>query len=426
MDGNCRVDNDSQIIKFSVSKESITPDWPVNMGGYSARVEKSVGMHEQFYSKCLILDDGRTRFLLINLDLVGLDKHFIDEIKRKIEVLYGIAGKDILVSSIHTHAGPSTYPFPSFPSTPEDNYMEFLLGKIMDGVKNSMAEVQEGTVEVGTGVTYIGMNRRNYKGGVDRKLNVITIKDNKGSVRVVLFNNGCHAVVMDAENLLLSADFPGAACKYIEEIYPKSTAIFLQGAAGDINPAIRACDGKKRKCGFSDVDFTGRILANDVRNVIINGMKQVNISINCSIDEIKLPLTKPDVNIFKNLYEISNGMRRDYAERMLALLASGADLSNEVVFRAALISLACDLRIVALEGEICHEVGMALSNLFDTGCTLIVGYSNGVLSYIPTANILKEGGYEANANCISYGIHSCFASNVVEVLIDWLSKKIIP
>jgi hypothetical protein len=65
---------------------------------------------------------------------------------------------------------------------------------------------------------------------------------------------------------------------------------------------------------------------------------------------------------------------------------------------------------------------MKISKLFKTGCTIISGYSNGIISYIPTAEIIKEGGYEANANCTTYGIHSRFANNAADVIYDWIKS----
>jgi len=422
-------------MRFSVSKECITPNWPVNMGGFSARTEKSQGVHDDLYSKCLMLDDGKSKCLIITLDLVGVDRFFVEKIKEKIEVLFAIKKKDILLSCIHTHSGPSTYPFPSFPSKPEREYMEFIMRKIIMNVQNTIAEAQEGTAEVGTGETYIGMNRRkkegseivigpNCTGGVDRNLTVATIKDKKDNIRVVLFNCGCHPTIMNSANLLLSADYPGAACKYLEDAFPNSTAVFLQGAGGDINPAILANGEKYRNCSFSDVDLTGRILANDVINITRHKMKKVDISINDSIEEIELPLAEPNAAVFKDLYEHSNGTRKEYAEKMLQLIASGTVLSRETDLQIAIFNLACEFRIVALEGEICHNIGMEICKIFKTGCTMVSGYSNGIISYIPTAEILKEGGYEAKANCITYGIHSRFAANAADVIVDWLKHKL--
>lgn len=422
-------------MRFSISKESITPTWSVNMGGFSARTEKSQGVHDDLYSKCLMLDDDRTKCLIITLDLVGVDRFFAEEIKGKIEALFSIKKKDVLLSCIHTHSGPSTYPFPSFPSKPEKEYLEFLMKKIIINVQNTIAEAQEGTVEVDTGETYIGMNRRkkegneiiigpNYTGGVDRNLTVAIIKDKNDNVRVVLFNCGCHPTVMSSANLFLSADFPGATCKYIENVFPKSIAIFLQGAGGDVNPAILAADEKYRECSFSDVDLTGRILANDVINITRQQMKKVDISINDSIEEIKLPLAEPDTEVFKDLCGQANVVRKEYAEKMLQLIASGTVLCSETGFQAGILNLAHEFRIVALEGEICHEIGMEICRIFETGNTMISGYSNGIISYIPTAEILKEGGYEAKANCITYGIHSRFAANTSDVIVDNIKHQL--
>ncbi len=44
----------------------------------------------------------------------------------------------------------------------------------------------------------------------------------------------------------------------------------------------------------------------------------------------------------------------------------------------------------------------------------MAGYSNDVMSYIPTAQVLKEGGYEAVDSMIYYGKPGPYASDVEE------------
>ena len=64
------------------------------------------------------------------------------------------------------------------------------------------------------------------------------IEDLQGKPLAVLFNYACHAVVLGKQNRLLSADFPGYAMAYVERRFSGATGLFLQGAAGDLDPYI--------------------------------------------------------------------------------------------------------------------------------------------------------------------------------------------
>lgn len=55
-----------------------------------------------------------------------------------------------------------------------------------------------------------------------------------------------------------------------------------------------------------------------------------------------------------------------------------------------------DLTIVALEGEVCGDWGAMARSLPATRHSMTIGYANEVSSYIPTARIIQEGGYEGD------------------------------
>jgi len=53
--------------------------------------------------------------------------------------------------------------------------------------------------------------------------------------------------------------------------------------------------------------------------------------------------------------------------------------------------------LVALDGEVFTEYGLNLGQMLQPATTVVLGYSNGVVTYLPTARGILEGGYEPNA-----------------------------
>ena len=47
----------------------------------------------------------------------------------------------------------------------------------------------------------------------------------------------------------------------------------------------------------------------------------------------------------------------------------------------------------------------------------VAGYSNDVMSYIPSVRILREGGYEAESSMIYYGMPGPYSEDVEESII---------
>src|SRR5690606_5508248 len=58
--------------------------------------------------------------------------------------------------------------------------------------------------------------------------------------------------------------------------------------------------------------------------------------------------------------------------------------------------LAPGIHIVALKGEVSTEYSLLLKQRFMQEKLLVLGYSNGVLTYIPSRKMIAEGGYGVN------------------------------
>jgi hypothetical protein len=76
-------------------------------------------------------------------------------------------------------------------------------------------------------------------GPVDPEVGVIRIDDHAGTPRIILMSYACHPVV-NGINLEVSADYPGAATRTVEDHFGSGLiCLFVQGACGNINPLFR-------------------------------------------------------------------------------------------------------------------------------------------------------------------------------------------
>ncbi len=396
-------------MKFSIAKEIITPGWPMRMAGYGSRVKPNEGVYDQLYTMALLLDDGCRKVLFVTIDVCMIDRGFSSEIKERIKAKYGLKPENIILHAIHTHAGPVTVLSWLEKGTKDyDDCVRFrkLLGeKIEACADRCMASQKEGYMEIGTGETYIGMSRRqkmpdgvrigpNPGEEIDRLAYAVTIKNNEGKTEVILFSCPCHPVVLYPRNMCISADFPGAARAAVEKKFPGVQAMFLQNAGADINPAVLVADDNYRDTYYSDVLLTGRILANDVVNIIGKGMRRLESSIASVSEKIVLPLDGDPIREPK--------------------VGDSNMVMGEI--QATIVKLADDFRIVCLDGEICNQVGVHIRELFGNGYTMVMGYSDGWVGYIPTPKILMEGGYESR--CTEFNRR--YAMSAEEVLLNGL------
>jgi neutral ceramidase len=429
-----------EFMRFSTAKESITPDWSTLMGGYGARKLRSTGVRDEIYARALMLDDNKNKVLIVSLEIVFVMRDFVSKIKKMIGEQYGLKEENILISSIHTHSGPSTYSYARapylHPEPPEEKFMMFLEEKIIKCVKDCLSASHEGQMEIGKGETYIAMNRRqktdygielapNPEGFVDRDLFATVVKDMEGNIKAVMYSCACHPTVLDHDNLFITGDFVSPACREIEKRYPGATAMFMQGACGDNNPATKAGDAEYRQTYFSDIEFTGKVLANDVYNVVRCGMEKVDLSIKASLENIKLPLGESKVHILQDRMSKDKSAHeryKSYVETILKRLQDGY-FNGGIGFQVGIMELSSKVRVIALEGEICQGIGTNIKNLYGSGFTIISGYSNGVVSYIPTRDIIREGGYEDYAAYMNYGLPGSFDESVEETITQNIRER---
>jgi hypothetical protein len=163
----------------------------------------------------------------------------------------------------------------------------------------------------------------------------------------------------------LSADFPGEAQTFVEMVYGNGTkALFLQGCAGDIRPNL---PGYPYRCGDeADSRWTGRglgcaaVRAAD-RSVVREELaKRPSLyQIRCAHSVVMLPGKKDEVR---------------------------AELQAMRIGKYLLLTM---------PGEPFVEYGFHLEKaIADRAVPIVVGYANGDIGYIPTAEAFKYGGYE--------------------------------
>ncbi len=203
--------------------------------------------HDSLYARCLVLDINGQRLAFVSVDLGIYTSADLEKICRE---KYGIA--QVFLSSSHTHSGPQRR---------TDTFYE---DQIVIAIGKSLKNMFPARISAGhQSFPQLGFNRlviredghsreswfsdEHYMmenperipfGPVDPEVGVIRIEDMKGQPRVVIMNYAMHADIV-CSNYAISADFPGVACRKVEEAFGNNlTCLFVQGAAGNIESLI--------------------------------------------------------------------------------------------------------------------------------------------------------------------------------------------
>jgi neutral ceramidase len=76
------------------------------------------------------------------------------------------------------------------------------------------------------------------------------------------------------------------------------------------------------------------------------------------------------------------------------------------------------LTLIALSGEVVADYSYRLKRELPAERLWNAGYCNDIFAYVPSMRILTEGGYEADASIIYYGLPVRFAPAIEDTLVN--------
>jgi hypothetical protein len=436
-----------------MAKQAITPEKPVFLSGFGGRTRKHEGILDDLYARVVLLQQNRS-FLIIQLDLTGGDRSFVNGIKRALKERFGLAEEEILINFSHTHY--SVYVTGEDPAgrrgmysidqerwplssdevdyTEDIRYFHRLREILLQLTGDCLAGLQEGTMRIGRGGSEFGVSRRlitedgvsmrpNFAAPIDPDLTVFQLTDRESRLRGILFSYGCHPTSMSGNQI--SAEFPGAASRYLEAKFPEASAVFLQGCAGDVK--MRAFAGDKFAVVSPEQmrEAAGQ-LARDVIQII---EKAEFIQV-----EGPFAVKLIDVRLFTEEWEIADHERtlRDPAKteyrklrtRMVIDAIRNGAAKNHIPHWIQLVQLGSQAKIIAMEGEIPSAYALMIKNMLGGKLTVVLGYSNGVSSYIPTRRWIEEGGYEVEA-VVLHGLRGPLTAETEELILGAIAGSVL-
>jgi hypothetical protein len=236
---------------------------------------------------------------------------------------------------------------------------------------------------------------------------VLRIQGPTGNLLAVLFGYSCHATVLN--DYKINADWPGFAQEAIESAHPGSVAMFVNGCGADQNPLPRRRVELARKYG--------EILAVAVELVLDAEMKPISGPLRTALDTVDVPLQKPPSRQeFEKIAKATEGYEKRHAEQMLETLEQKGKLPENYPYLAQVWRFGEGLTFISLSGEVVVDYVLRLKRKHGWETTWVSGYNNDVFAYIPTARIVREGGYEGATSMINYGHPAPFAESIEETI----------
>lgn len=427
-------------LEAGIAKVCITPPVGTRMAGYAGRTDGCLGVHDNLMGRVLVLNNGTAQIVLITLDIIGLDNKQIADVRAGIEASMGIPGDHVMVCCSHTHSGPvmpSTDPrrdpFGERENEPIPARVLVLVDLLVGAVKQAQKTMQTVSLRFLTGQLdgWAQNRRRVAQGGkpVDSEVRGFVLTEQDDHPLAVVVNYACHPTIMGGKNLMISADYPGAMARLVEEVFGGCLAMFVNGACANINPNWF----KLENSSFKTVARFGQALGGEVIRAVQAAIAMEDAEHDVSLVgrnvRDSLPLwSQPDGDLAseilktqrellekakagdfpKNPFPFWHSMTVDenlsvggaesyvvWAEKVVRLAEAGVVVdAPDAEIQAMRIGRG---GIASYPGELFMELGLRVKEAFKDRPVMVASYTNGNVGYIPTNEAFAEGGYEVTS-----------------------------
>ena len=417
----------AQELRAGYAKADITPAGPVMMGGYDLRDAPSEGIYDRLYARALVFDAAGVRVAFLEADVILIQGH--DLFRHKIAEATGIPEANILLGDAHNHAAPS--PNADLKTAWDRQFADGL----MKAATQAVANLQPVRIDAGTGRSRIAMNRRQVKstdsdstlsfdennssqsfgkhktdhpvlihefggvvrlganpmGPIDDAVQIVRVDTTAGRPLALMIHYPCHGTSLGGRNGKISGEWMGRMQEYVETQFPGLGAIYLQGAAGDINPrVVGGLDGNP------DNIETTWALGEEIGREVVRVYRDLSPQ----------PWSSPRVQI--ETAEIL--LPRQYRELF-------NDFSGTAVKVPTTIVRIGDLMWTTFPGEMFSNIGKQVKAASPAIHAHVMGYTNGYIGYFPEQKAYAEGGYEVAVTHLDPASERIYLRSIAQLML---------
>lgn len=199
-------------------------------------------IRDQLFARAIVVDDGSTCAVLVGIDLGAAPNQIVDDAIARASKATGCPSRNFIISATHTHSSNTQGLGQGAPTA------KTVADAIVEAATVAKSRLEPARVGYGTTTVDLNVNRDlfnrklewrqepNPDGPSDKTLAVVEILGKDNVPIGVYMNYAMHPINFYLSGVI-SADFPGEASRYVEELFDNRTvAIFSQSASGDQNP----------------------------------------------------------------------------------------------------------------------------------------------------------------------------------------------
>lgn len=419
-------------LKAGAALSNTSPALGVSLnGGFQDRTAEYI--HDELHARCLVLDDGEKRIALVVCDACMIPTDLCEAAKHLTHEQTDLPIDRVLISATHTHSAPTLAGV--FQSEPSEEYRDFLVLRIADGIRRAIhnlepAQVAWGTIDepgqvhnrrwrmrpgaipadpFGAATDTVRMNPPvgsaellEPAGPTDPQISVLAVNALAGRPLALLANYSLH-YVGDVGPGHVSADYFAAFADRMQQLLgadrqdPPFVGILSNGTSGNINNI-----NFREAAGGGGPPYTKiRGVAGIVAGRVHELYRQLEFR-----DAIRVDTRETRLTLGRRLPTLAEVDRARFvlaqarqpvlttAEQVYAretVLMEKLPATEEVIVQALRIG---DVGIAAIPCETFVETGLALKAESPLKPTFTISLANGYAGYLPTPEHHRLGGYE--------------------------------
>lgn len=403
------------MIKVGAAIVDITPPCRLPMAGFAARTQEATGRHDALTIRALVVNDTA----LVTVDVIGIDATLSRRVRRRC----ALPDHAVTIVATHTHGGPASMPGRLF--TPTNNaFLHALENGIIEAIEKAMAVRQPASLLGGMASDPgYAKNRRRSNGPVDHNLPVLRVDNENGIPIAILTSYACHPVVLGADNLNWTGDYPHYVRAELESALPDAVAFFVTGCAGDVNTGHTAAASLSNKPNpersFSTAKKIGTAIARSAVAAPLQTLSGdvVATEVNTELQFKQREVGSPDKLAKAWRAQSGSGdviahIWADWAQNTM-----GKNI-NPMPVRCTAIHW-CGAQIIAMPGELFAQTALDIRASVQSDAPLfVIAYADDNPGYIPPQTEFACGGYEVEEAHRFYQQGATFAPGSAERLAD--------
>ena len=405
---------------FGFAETNITPDGPVQLVGFPRIDNQSRGILHPLNAQILIFRFQEETMCLAAVDSLGFTVELTMKLRKEIASVLNISTDKIMVCFSHTHSAPN--------AAEEPAYFTFVCDQICVAAKEAEKQMRPFHVAWGIGDHLIGINRRSDTSAVEPRLGILKLEDPDGKPALLLLRVSAHANVLTSDNYKISSDYFGLTRQKLSNTFG-CPVMMVQGASGNLRPRFQQenadfmeiqgvdalekpyTDTEKQKYFQQSLDALENMADSVLASVVPIWKKLKTEPVHrLAMFSVIHPFAA-DVPSLKRAEEIAeeaeteagidgNGWLMEVRKlREKKVFTQTADIE----FQYFMLNDGC---FCGVANEIMCEISLDVWQKSEDSFFFLNGYTNGIDSYLPTAEEYDKGGYEVLwSNLIYYPYH---------------------